>query len=848
VSQLFNFILPSIQSTLKVTPIPASDLLAKIKQHKGEGYHMLFDLEKRDDYKSYQGEVSPALGWFPLDFDASVLEDAQRDVLKAYEKLHLSPDFARIYFSGCKGFHLYIRKEFFNCEESVRAYRDIASGWKQSIELPTLDISIIQANRKFRLPNSRHPKTGLYKVELSLDQLTKWTINYIRAHAESPKEITLGAYTAPEVKLMESYTTSEEKVNSPVTPESSESKTDEKPIIGASSEMPPALPKLGSFGTENAIPDDTKYAYVERPCVTRMWAVTNHPEGGRHGISMALLDECFNAGLTEDQCIEKMARWFAANDMAESRIKDFFHRIVPDRYKQTKEKSFGCYSTEKQTFCSRSCTVFAKLDENRQKQTAFTKEEAEMRDNPYANIIASGFHTKKTDKEGSVTIKAQPEMLKDYFNYVSPYISLKESNITSVWNGTHYTDVSNIEIKMFAHHFFKPPPSIKLTNEFLARIQHTNAKSLDWFKETTNNKINLLNGVFNTEDGTFEPGHSPNRGFKYCLPYGYDPLATAPMFEQMLGKVTSGDKERAQVILEFIGYALSGSPCFADKVMVMFGEGSNGKTRFLNVIRAIMGGTAAVGLKAKDFDKDVKLKKLDSSLLAVIEEMPAFAQKDFWESIKDLASGGELTVDVKFKDAISFANRCKLIFTCNKLPLGTDPTHGFFRRLILVPFDHEFKPTDKDFTPNIDNLIIDSELPGVFNLIWKAFKQLKGNKYRFSESAEVRKQINAYKTDVDSVAQWVSESEISFTDIGETEVEKKKDPYTPVLTLFADYQVWGEERDIKTVGFSEYGRRLVRSVKGIEKRHARRVVGNKKMTVYLGVSLIDPTESNDAKY
>jgi putative DNA primase/helicase len=285
----------------------------------------------------------------------------------------------------------------------------------------------------------------------------------------------------------------------------------------------------------------------------------------------------------------------------------------------------------------------------------------------------------------------------------------------------------------------------------------------------------------------------------------------------MLERVTSGDNATAQVLLEFMGYSISNTPCYSDKIMVMFGEGSNGKTRFLNVIRALM-GEAAISLEPGDFDKDAKVRKLNGALLSVTEEMPAFAEKEFWEKIKNLASGGELTVDIKFKDAVSFPNRCKLVFTCNKLPQGTDPTHGFFRRLILVPFNHEFKQTDHDFTPDIDKLIIESELPGVFNLVWDAFKVLKLNRYRFSESGEVNKQVEDYKVGIDSVAQWVEDIELELAN----EYDKVGiDHFIKAIDLFSEYTEWGEKRNIRAVGYSEYIKRLNRCVKGLKERHDR---------------------------
>lgn len=831
-TELYNIIIPSIFSKLKGDLIPRDKMIEAMRAHKGEGYSFIFDMEKREDYKGYQGAAAPCAGWFVIDIDSADLEQARSDALKVWEIMGLNESFARVFFSGKKGFHIYIRQEYFTNARTIQDYKKVISDLKKTI--PTLDTSIYHANGKFRLPNSLHPKSNLYKIEVSLPHLLAFSIGAILDLARSPQPITLDQYD------VSSFSNKEDSSHMiPVIEMALETlKTfyDDKtlPIIsgielsGVTSMMAP----IATFGTENVIMDDLSntYAYSEKPCITSIWKLKDLPEGSRHEYARVLVDDLAKSGLPLEAAKDKLLIWLKQNDMPESRIRDYLNRQVVRRFDGTDKYDYGCNNTEKDRHCNPFCPIYKKPTEIT--KTLEPKKLEEHRIAIFDQAIKDGFHSIKTIK-GKVVKTPDIERLKEYFDASSPYVSLMESNITSVWNGTHYKDVPNTQIKMFAHEMFRPAPSISTSNEFMARIHHTNPRSMDWFEQTTRNKINLANGVFCTETGAFIPGHSPARGFKYCLPYAYSPEATAPMFAKMLDKITSGDKARAQVILEFIGYSLSGSKCFADKIMVMTGEGSNGKSRFLNVVRGILGSDSVTGLRSTDFEKDAKVKKLETSLLAIVEEMPSFAEKAFWENIKDLASGGELTVDIKFKDAISFENRCKLVFTCNKLPNGTDPSHGFFRRLLIVPFEHEFNPTDPDFIYDIDQQIIASELPGVFNMIWEAFKGLKANKFRFSESAAVNRQVEAYKMDSDSVAQWFSET--SFME----ESDKESKLFTSCLKMHQDYAAWCKERDLRIVGFSEFGRRLLRVYPILKGREARRVVGTKRLSGYWGIALSD---------
>ena len=160
--QLINFILPSLKANLTHGHISASDLLPTIEKYNGsEGYYCLFDLEPRDSFQGYRGFHSPALGYYVLDFDSSEdMELAKADCLTAIEKLALEPGTYKAFFSGGKGFHLYIREEFFNLppsENTAKHFERIVNQIGKDLNLSTLDDGIYQANRKFRIPNSRPP-------------------------------------------------------------------------------------------------------------------------------------------------------------------------------------------------------------------------------------------------------------------------------------------------------------------------------------------------------------------------------------------------------------------------------------------------------------------------------------------------------------------------------------------------------------------------------------------------------------------------------------------------------------------------------------------------------------------
>lgn len=342
--QFYNYIAPSLNTPLTEGHIPANDLLTHIKRHSGEGYHALFNMEKRDTYVGYQGQISIPLGWFPLDFDSEDLSVAKADVLRAWELLGLDSTTARIYFSGRKGFHLYVRQEYLRDISSVQAIRTCVVEWKQKYQLASLDVSIIQAGRKFRIPNSKHNKTPYYKVELDIDQLRDWDIDRIKQFAEMPREITLEQYSIPTRGV--TYV----PINSPI--------TDIYDPAPANRDQEVNDP--GAFGTEHIIKEDTEYAaFKDKVCIKRMWEATLSV-GERHDTMLALIGDAFETGQTLDELTTRLRLWAVRNGIMERWDTDVL-RAVNERYNGRRTHSYGCYSTAKSPHCSGSCALYPRL-------------------------------------------------------------------------------------------------------------------------------------------------------------------------------------------------------------------------------------------------------------------------------------------------------------------------------------------------------------------------------------------------------------------------------------------------------------------------------------------------------
>jgi hypothetical protein len=96
----------------------------------------------------------------------------------------------RIYFSGKKGIHLIIPAQVLGLKpdkELNDIFKLIALDVHKLSQHKTVDTRIYDRVRLFRLPSSKHPDTGLYKVSMSYQQLLKWSYDEVKEWASKPR-------------------------------------------------------------------------------------------------------------------------------------------------------------------------------------------------------------------------------------------------------------------------------------------------------------------------------------------------------------------------------------------------------------------------------------------------------------------------------------------------------------------------------------------------------------------------------------------------------------------------------------------------------------------------------------
>lgn len=130
--------------------------------------------------------------YFDFD-DEDNIDETLQDVKRLYSYLTgvIEEDYIRVYFTGHKGFHVEVEGVPLGVDPGKdlhKSFRSIAENLKSDLQLTTIDLAVYDPRRMWRLPNTRHQKTGLYKTELDNELLFgSNAILQIHEYSKSPK-------------------------------------------------------------------------------------------------------------------------------------------------------------------------------------------------------------------------------------------------------------------------------------------------------------------------------------------------------------------------------------------------------------------------------------------------------------------------------------------------------------------------------------------------------------------------------------------------------------------------------------------------------------------------------------
>ena len=288
------------------------------------------------------------------------------------------------------------------------------------------------------------------------------------------------------------------------------------------------------------------------------------------------------------------------------------------------------------------------------------------------------------------------------------------------------------------------------------------------------NYINLANGMFDTE--IFElVEHDQEFHSSIRNPLEYDLDASCPLFLKFLDEVFQGDKEIIDVVQEMMGYFLT-AETRAHKMFILEGAGSNGKSVLIEIIENLCGLKNVSHVSMNDLNQTFARGELVGKTLNVASENEFSERGLSTQHIKAISSGDTIRVELKYQQGFSYKVICKLLFAMNALPKVSDLSHGFLRRLVIIPFRRIFKKdADKDITVKLLE-----ELPGIFNFAVEGLKRLKEQGFEFSRAKAIDSTIFSYKSQQNPVIPFVED----YITIGEADDRLEQNVLREAFTVW----------------------------------------------------------------
>lgn len=306
---------------------------------------------------------------------------------------------------------------------------------------------------------------------------------------------------------------------------------------------------------------------------------------------------------------------------------------------------------------------------------------------------------------------------------------------------------------------------------------------------------------------------------RYPVEYLEQSINNSPVWNKYLQTTFEGDQSRIDLIGEMLGYCLQPS-CQFQKAFLCYGKGSNGKSVLMDVIHKVWGGSQNISnVGMNELDKAFSRVQLFGKLINKCSDIDGNMLTTSY--FKQIVSGDICDGEFKGKDKFFFRNTAKLIFCMNELPHSIkDKTDGFYRRLIIIPFNKQFKGSEIDYELS-KKLESENELNGIFMFALHGLQRLyKQN--GFTKSKLVEDALSEYKLESNPIEQFLSEN-YEFT---------KDDRYVLSKVMYQHYSEWCFDNGFKPMNNVNFGK----GVKALGLNKKQKIIKDKTERIYESIT------------
>jgi putative DNA primase/helicase len=291
------------------------------------------------------------------------------------------------------------------------------------------------------------------------------------------------------------------------------------------------------------------------------------------------------------------------------------------------------------------------------------------------------------------------------------------------------------------------------------------------------------NGILDLSTNVFEET-TPSHLESIQINCSYiQPIQQHKTVDEFFRTATNGNKDTEQLLYEAIGYAMLKTNELQLAFMLV-GSGRNGKSTYLDLVKAVLGKGNYGSISFKDLQNNFRASMLINKLASFAGDVSNQPIQDS-ELVKSIIAGEEVTMEQKYKDAVTQDVFATMFYACNSLPRTPDTSDGFYRRFCIIPFNADLTKVSKvDGMTFKRNLLSPEALDYVAYKAIQAISNVLNNTREFTEPQEVKEMKENYRIDNSTILSWYKEN---FKN-DPTLLSKKK-----LTEAYLNYANWCEE-------------------------------------------------------
>jgi P4 family phage/plasmid primase-like protien len=315
------------------------------------------------------------------------------------------------------------------------------------------------------------------------------------------------------------------------------------------------------------------------------------------------------------------------------------------------------------------------------------------------------------------------------------------------------------------------------------------------FEELLDSRSHLIgfdNGVYDLKMHIFRDGmpddyifHSTQINY---IPYNPTSIETIEIME-FFNKIFTNEAVR-NYVLDILSCIIDGSIA-QERFYIFTGQGSNGKSRLLDLVQKSVGDYYCIlpialltQKRAASNSASSEIERTKGRRFAVMQE-PSENDKINIGYMKELSGNDRILTRGLYKEPFEFKPQFKMILTCNELPEIPSDDGGTWRRIRVIEFLSKFCENPNINKKNEFNM--DLELSEKFERWAETFISMLINRHnninpnKINEPREVIAATESYKSNNDMIGQFINDKIII--------VEDKKERLS-LTKLYNDFRVW----------------------------------------------------------